>query len=228
MQMRHANLSVLVAVLTASGCGSNEGRFETACTSNSDCAETERCAKGSCGPSVGVCVERPTSCSSFAAFVCGCDGKTYLNRCTAELEGVLLQSTGGCPCADDGECMEGEYCNATDSCSGAGLCALGPETCDSEEVEPVCGCDGETYDNECFAAQARVRVSAEAACECSTNAGCTENQFCNATTCDGPGFCQVRPPSCSPGGDPVTACDDLRYENECSAYQAGLRLRPDN
>lgn len=202
--------------------------METACTSNGDCAETERCAKGTCGTSVGVCVERPETCSGSRAFVCGCDGKTYLNRCTAEQAGVLLQVTGGCPCDDGNDCMEGEYCDASDSCFGAGFCALPPEDCDSEDIEPVCGCDGITYDNECLAAQASTRVSAEAMCECADNDDCFAAQFCNASTCDGPGFCQSRPPSCSPGGTPVTGCDDLRYENECFAYLAGQRLRPDN
>lgn len=224
-------LSVCVAaaaIIALHGCGSGAGRIDEACSSNEDCAETERCARGTCGESPGVCVERPTTCSTSPSYVCGCDGKTYLNRCEAEKAGVVLASTGGCPCDGVGECMEGEYCEASDSCSGRGSCSLRPETCDPAEMDPVCGCDGETYDNACFAQQAGVRISASAPCECADNADCEATELCNADTCDGPGFCELRPTSCEPGDDPVTGCDDLRYDNECAAYLEGVRLRPDS
>jgi hypothetical protein len=144
----------------------------------------------------------------------------------AEMAGVLLASIGGCVCADDAECTEDEYCAFEGSCSNAGLCAIEPETCDTEDIEPVCGCDGVTYDNDCFAAQAGVRISAEMACDCGTNDDCATNEFCDAGTCDGPGFCQMRPASCEPDGSSVTGCDGLVYESACAAYSNGVRLRP--
>ena len=227
MRVRRAHLIAAIAAVSSFGCGSDGSRIDTACRSNADCADTERCAKGTCGTSVGVCAERPTSCSSDPALVCGCDGKTYQNRCMADMAGVTLASTGGCACAEDSECMEGEYCEVDDSCSNPGLCAVKPAMCDAEDVEPVCGCDGVTYDNDCVAAQAGVRVSAQVACECTTNDDCATDRFCNADTCDGPGFCQIRPPACAPGGNQVTGCDALVYENECAAFAQGVRLRPD-
>jgi hypothetical protein len=226
MRIRTDHLAAFVAAFMFFGCGNDAGRIDTACTSNSGCADTERCAQGTCGSTPGVCVARPTSCPEDVAYVCGCDGKTYQNRCMSEMAGVVLASTGGCVCADDTPCMEGEYCALDDSCSNPGLCAIEPQTCDAEVVEPVCGCNGVTYDNDCFAAQAGTRISARMACDCSTNDDCTSSEFCNADTCDGPGFCQMRPASCDPGGNNVTGCDNLVYENECAAYSLGVRVRP--
>jgi hypothetical protein len=229
MSTRHSNLTIAAIALLAVACGSGAGRIDSACSSNGECAETERCAKGSCGVSLGICVERPTSCDTRSQLVCGCDSKTYLNRCLAEQAGVLIAETGGCPCDAELPCMEGEYCSASDSCGGVGFCAIPPESCEGEEVEPVCGCNGETYENECTAEQAGVRVSAEAPCDCETNDDCSPDDFCNAETCDGPGACEVRPTVCEPGtGRAVTGCDDLRYENRCFANQAGQRVRPDS
>ena len=228
MPTRLALFVAATAAIVLQGCGSDTGRLGGTCSSNADCEETERCAKGTCGDSPGVCVERPMTCPTTQSYVCGCDGKTYLNGCEAEMAGVVLVSTSACPCEAARPCAEGEYCDASNSCSGAGFCALKPADCDGLEVEPVCGCDGETYENDCLAQQAGARISARAPCECGDNAGCDATEFCNADTCDGPGFCEARPLSCEPEDDPVTGCDNLRYENECVAYLEGVRLRPDN
>jgi hypothetical protein len=227
MQTRLALFVAATAAIVLHGCGSSS-TFEGSCSSNADCAETERCAKGTCGDSPGICQERPTTCPTSESYVCGCDGKTYLNDCEAQLAGVVLASTGACPCDAARECKDDEYCESSASCSGAGFCALKPQACEAADVELVCGCDGDTYDNQCLAEQAGVRISARASCECADNEDCDANEFCNADTCDGPGFCEERPSSCTPENDPVTGCDDLRYESECAAHLEGVRLRPDS
>ncbi|MCB9639007.1 MAG: hypothetical protein H6727_08940 [Myxococcales bacterium] len=45
---------------------------------------------------MGVCTARPQNCTALAAQVCGCDGKTYGNECSADAAGVSVQATGAC------------------------------------------------------------------------------------------------------------------------------------
>lgn len=44
----------------------------------------------------GTCREPPTACDTVYAPVCGCDGKTYGNACSAEAAGVNVAKEGEC------------------------------------------------------------------------------------------------------------------------------------
>jgi len=69
------------------------------CTENSDCGSGEYCAKlpGNC-EGLGDCTPIPEICNPIGDPVCGCDGSTYPNACTAASWGVNV--------AYDGECLQ--------------------------------------------------------------------------------------------------------------------------
>jgi hypothetical protein len=225
MHSRYRHLLAVCLGLIASGCG-DAGRVDQACTSNSACAADELCATGFCG-GFGICTPRPETCDEeVVALVCGCDGVTYQNVCFSQQAGQRLALTTACACDDNSECQGGQFCGSEDSCANTGGCLPIPETCDPSDMQQVCGCDGVTYDNECTAFQAGVRVSAFGACNCMENANCQAGEFCDAITCDGPGVCTSQDVACPPEGALATGCDGVVYDSVCDANRNGQRVRP--
>ncbi len=87
-------------------------------------------------------------CSRSRNPVCGVDGKTYNNLCSAECHKAEVECYHTCPC--DGRQNRNEMSNRSKSCR---------TKCKSKAKHVICGFDGQTYRNSCEAKCQRVSFS---------------------------------------------------------------------
>lgn len=178
------------------------------------------------GDQPGICTPIPLdlNCPAIFAPVCGCDGQTYSNECVAMTSGVSVASPGECEggtdpttgqpgdlCGSRGmpECIRGTYCRYEEGamCGASdipGTCEpIGPAVC-GEIFDPVCGCDGQTYSNECEAHASGVSIQTRGECESPV-----EPMFCGGFA----GFECPRGMVCV--DDPSDDCDPNRGGADC-------------
>lgn len=164
-------LAALMLALTALGCHRGEGEGTTAdeaangeggegraCGSRgmAPCGEGEFChfeLEAQCGATdrPGVCVTIPTVCTREYRPVCGCDGRSYGNPCSA--------LAGGTSVAREGSCAE-ETAEAASDCVRTGC---GGELCQGPEEEAMASICVARPEHACYR---------EAACERQTDGRC--------------------------------------------------------
>ncbi len=136
---------------------------------------TPRCRR-LCRDEVRACIAaggRPSVCRRDTLRRCqreglaACRVTTTTTTTTTTTATICVRSTCYQSCGPTGSCPVGEHCIfPTGDCGtggAAGICFPGAGACWDVDI-PVCGCDGRTYSNFCYAAMSGVSVRYPWAC----------------------------------------------------------------
>jgi hypothetical protein len=169
-------------------------------------------------------------------------GSRVVRRFVAERVGACEPGDPGCPstCGTIAgtPCPDGQLCDLPPgACHAAdlgGTCVPVGDACIAS-YDPVCGCDGVTYGNDCERVRARAQKAHDGACAspsevCGGIAGlpCDAGEVCElpkdeCRSADLQGVCVPLPKACPDLRAPVCGCDGTTYGNECERMTAGAQ-----